>query len=73
MDTTFDSLYREVFTDDNTVKACGREKCKQLIAECNRIKPGTDFGNIETGYMNVVNIIRLKNNLNFNFNTLEDI
>ena len=57
-------LYQEVFDKDGNIKACGREKCKKLIDACNvfyqtKYNKELDFGNSNTGFMNVENIKKL--------------
>lgn len=49
-------LYKAVFAEDGSIKACGREACKKLISACLDMKPDGDFGNLDTGVMNVENI-----------------
>lgn len=51
----FKDLYNEVCN----IKSCGRAKTKELIEEAESIKVGVDFGNTETGFMNVDNIKKL--------------
>ena len=46
-------LLDQVFTPSGDVKTCGREACKQLIAQASSAYPGIDFGNPDTGMMNV--------------------
>lgn len=46
-------LLSEVFDEDWNVKACGREKCKQLINLLEEMYPDKDFGFEDTGFMNV--------------------
>lgn len=48
--------YNQVFDVNGNVVACGREKCKELIKLCNENEEHTDFGDINTGFMNVENI-----------------
>ena len=48
--------YRAVFNDDGTIKVCGRQACKELIAACAEYAPGVDYGNPATGMMNIKNI-----------------
>lgn len=48
--------YNVVFDKNGNVKACGREACKRLIDLCKKQWKGVDFGNSETGYMNIENI-----------------
>ena len=49
-------LYDRVFHEDGTAKLCGREACKNLIIKLQEKFPGEDFGNLDTGMMNVNNI-----------------
>ena len=51
--------YKKVFDEDGDIKACGREACKALIRECEDKWPDIDFGNSETGMMNVENIKKM--------------
>lgn len=55
----FKSLYNEVFDTEGNIKICGRAKTMELIEEAESIKSGVDFGNPETGFMNVDNIKKL--------------
>ena len=46
--------YKIVFDEKGNVKACGRKACSQLIELCEIATNGQmDFGNKETGMMNV--------------------
>lgn len=54
-------LVWEVFNENFTVKACGRDKCKDLIRHLNLVYPAVNFGNIETGYLFVPNIVSVVN------------
>ena len=56
-------LYDEVFDENGEVKLCGRYACMGLISACEDIEPGTDFGNTDTGFMNIENIKRLVGSL----------
>lgn len=55
-------LYQSVFDIDANVRSCGRESCKRLICalqqDCDNRKLSDvyDFGNADTGVMNVVTI-----------------
>ena len=56
-----DYLYKDIFTPQGTVKNVGREACKRLIEACNsyyfdKYKDFADFGDVESGFMNVENI-----------------
>ena len=42
-----------VFTSTGEVKACGRDECRKAIQVASEFYPGVDFGNIETGIMNL--------------------
>lgn len=48
--------YHKVFNEDGTIKVCGRDACKELILECMKIKSDINFGDPNTGMMNVENI-----------------
>ena len=51
--------FNKVFNEDGTIKVCGREACKELILACQEASSEPiDFGNPETGMMNVANIQR---------------
>lgn len=43
----------QVFTPSGNVKNCGRETCKHLIILASSMYPNYDFGNPDTGMMNV--------------------
>lgn len=47
----------QVFTYDWSIKPCGRDTCRQLIQQLSVLDDTVDFGSIETGRMNVANII----------------
>lgn len=63
MKEQFLNQYNKVFLNDE-VTPCGRDACKKLIILANQIseKP-MNFGDENTGLMNVENIIALKNSL----------
>lgn len=46
-------LYNEVFDENGNVQLCGREKCKELIMACQLVWPDIDFGDLNSGFMNV--------------------
>lgn len=50
-------LYNDVFDEYYNVKACGRLACQKLIAAFEELQPDVDFGNKETGFMNIQNIL----------------
>ena len=51
-------LYKEIFDDAGMVKKCGRAKCIELIKLMTEYGDASDFGNIDTGMMNVPKIKR---------------
>ena len=59
LEEKFKQEYKNVFTDDNTVKACGRNNCKKLIELAIELDSVENYGNIDTGIMNVDNIVKL--------------
>lgn len=52
----FVSIYNDVFDQNGNIKPCGRTITSKLIELAQVLKPGIDFGNKNTGVMNVVNI-----------------
>lgn len=52
----FDELYNKVFDSDGSVRLCGRETCKKLIEACSNAYPNVNFGDLESGCMNIDNI-----------------
>lgn len=59
----FKEEYKKVFTDDNKVKACGRDECKKLIELAKEVDSKTYYGDIYTGLMNIDNMIKLHEKL----------
>ena len=60
-------LYNDVFNENGEIKACGRDKCKKLIIACEtyykfHYNENVNFGNSDTGFMNVDNIKKLFKN-----------
>ena len=45
-------LYDKCFDEQGNIKQCGRQNCINLILACQKIG-GRNYGDIETGYMNV--------------------
>ena len=68
MDTinTFLKQYNEVFDAGGAVKLCGRDTCKKLMLNASKIKPGIDYGNMDSGFMNIEAIKELYNSLETN-------
>lgn len=50
----FHELYQCCFDENDCIKACGRNACKELISFL-----GSEYGNIDTGMMNVQKIVTL--------------
>ena len=59
----FKEVYNEVFDKRGAVKSCGRQKCKELMTIASHIKPGVEFGNMESGFMNTANLKSLRSEL----------
>lgn len=55
----FISLYNEVIDNNGNIRACGRDKCKELIEISNKIDSNTYYGNNETGMMNIETLRKL--------------
>lgn len=52
-------MYSEVFDEHENVKACGREKCLELIEICSELDPFNYYGDIKQGFLNEENVIKL--------------
>lgn len=59
----FFNLYNNVFDENDSIKAVGREHTKRLIEACEQFSSNIDFGSKSTGFMNVANIKMLKTKL----------
>lgn len=59
----FIEQFDRVFDKDGNVKACGRDNCKKLISMANEISSEANYGNIQTGMMNVVSMKSLRDSL----------
>lgn len=57
-------VYKEVFDEHGNVKACGREKCLELIEICSELDPFNYYGDSKKGFLNEVNIFKLRWRLN---------
>lgn len=55
--------YKNVFDSQGNIKACGRDKCKELIKLANNIEPEVFHGDLKTGYMNIASMKALYNKL----------
>lgn len=56
----FLNLYNEVFDQDGEIMVCGRDKCKNLIYQADKLEPQKSHGDLNTGYMKVQAIKNLK-------------
>ena len=59
---TFEELkpyYDECFDENGNIKACGREACKRLLSFLGDAK----YGDVRTGFINVVEVVALYNQL----------
>lgn len=54
-------VYSEVFDEQGNVKACGREKCLELIEICSELDPFNYYGDSKQGFLNEENIFKLRN------------
>lgn len=59
LEEKFEQVYAKVFTEENTVRTCGRDECKKLIKLAVEMDNSNDFGNINTGCMNINNVVKL--------------
>lgn len=55
----FFEKYDVVFDESGDVKLCGRNACRDLIFAAAAISPNQNFGDVNSGYMNVENIKKL--------------
>ena len=53
-------VYDEVFDAHRKVKACGREKCLELIGICSELDPFNYYGDSKQGFLNEENIFKLR-------------
>ena len=56
----FNKQFCKVFNVEGSVKNCGREETKKMIEICQNIMPNKNFGNMNTGIMNVEEILKLR-------------
>lgn len=64
----FKHVFNEVFDKNQNITACGRQKCKELIAAANAIndidvKDDEYYGDIESGRLNIENVKSLYNRI----------
>ena len=60
----FKHVFNEVFDKNGNITACGRQKCKELIAAANDVNDldvndSKYYGDIETGRLNIENVKKL--------------
>lgn len=53
-------VYSEIFDEQGNVKACGREKCLELIEICSELDPFNYYGDCKQGFLNEENIFKLR-------------
>ncbi len=58
----FESAYRNVFNEDGTMKACGRDLCMKLITAANNIGD-EEYGDLDFGRVDIDAVKRLYNKL----------
>ena len=56
-------LYNKVFDENGNVTLCGRDASKKLMIALNEIYEAVDFGDLETGFLNVENVKKYVNKL----------
>ena len=55
----FKDLYKHIFDVNGDTKACGRVECIRLIILADKVKSGRDYGDKNTGFMNIGNMHEL--------------
>lgn len=65
----FKRIFNEVFDENQNITACGRQKCKELIAAANAVNDidvndDTYYGDIETGRLKIEHVKSLYNRIN---------
>lgn len=53
----FEELYRVCFDENDNIRACGRNACRELI----RFLGSREYGSFDTGVMNAPAIVALHN------------
>lgn len=59
----FLQAYNAVFDETGCIKPCGREMTQRLISAALAIEPCGKFGDLQTGYMNVEAIKKIRNTI----------
>ena len=54
----------EISDETGCIKPCGREMTQRLIQAALSIEPCGEFGDLQTGYMNVESIKKIRNTIN---------
>lgn len=53
MKQLFLEIYAKVFDENGNIKNCGRTVCIQLISLAKQVGTDEDYGNADTGFINV--------------------
>ena len=53
MKQLFLEIYAKVFNEDGSIKNCGRTVCIQLISLAKQLGTDADYGNTDTGFINI--------------------
>ena len=59
MNEKFTEQYNKVFNEDGSIKTCGRGECRKLISYAEKINNDIEYGDSETGFLNIENIKEL--------------
>lgn len=59
----FNEAFNNVFTANNEIKNCGREKCEELIDIADLIEKDKKHGSVLTGHMNIHSLMELKDKI----------
>ena len=65
MEQKFLELMKEVFDENNTIKACGREKCQELINLADHLEPNVFHGDVTSGFVNADTVTALRDMLEY--------
>ena len=52
--------FNKVFDNNNQIKLCGRLECIKLITIANNIETNVNHGNVNTGIINIDNMLKLR-------------
>lgn len=56
-------LMDKVFEPDGSIRPCGRQVCRELITAASNYDQDTNFGDLESGRMNVEAMLELRSNI----------